>query len=76
MYSLQIEANPVKKRPQYFYSAVMENLKLDYCLDKCEDDFPLSFNGGSFAAGDHMVQKPPFWRAKYALGRLKQSNLI
>ena len=49
---------------------------MDYCLDKCEDDFPLSFNGGSLAAGDHMVQKPPFWRAKSALGRLKQSNLI
>ena len=70
-----MEANPVKMRPQYFYSVVMDNLKLDYCLHKCEDDLLLSFNG-SFAAGDHMVQKPPFWRANCALGRLKQSNLI
>ena len=28
-----------------------------------------------FAAGDHMVQKPPNWRANCALGHLKQSNL-
>ena len=26
-----MEANPVKMRPQSFYSAVIENLKLDYC---------------------------------------------
>ena len=27
---------------------------------------------GPFAAGDHMVQKPPYWRANCALGHLKQ----
>ena len=32
-------------RPQYSFSAVMENLKLDYCLDKCEDDSSFSFIG-------------------------------
>ena len=40
-----MEANPVKMRPQYSFSAVMENLKLDYCLDKCEDDSSFSFIG-------------------------------
>ena len=27
---------------------------------------------GAFAAGDHMVQKPPYWRANCALGNIKR----
>ena len=27
---------------------------------------------GPFAAGDHLVQKPPYWRANCTLGHLKQ----
>ena len=29
---LHMEANPVKMRPQCFYSTVTENLKLDHCM--------------------------------------------
>ena len=31
---------------------------------------------GPFAAGDHMVQKRPYWRANWALGHLRQSSKI
>ena len=28
---------------------------------------------GPFAAGDHMLQTPPYWRANCALGHLKRN---
>ena len=31
---------------------------------------------GEFAAGDHLVQKPPLWRANCGLSHRKQSNFI
>ena len=33
----------------------------------------LNFNG-PFAAADHMVQKPPYWRANRAMGHLKEAT--
>ena len=30
------------------------------------------FWNGPFVAGDHMVQKPPYWRANCAPGHIKQ----
>ena len=35
----------------------------------------VGFDNGPFAAGDHMVQKPPYWTANCALGDIKQRKL-